>query len=278
LRQTVRLLSIEVRALQKFLTNRNWRELRKSFLSARPFNHVVIDDFFLPEIAEQLVAEFPAYNSAIWNAHYNNPIENKKACNHWDKFPKITYQVLHYLCGFEFESIVTDITGNVGVQADIGLHGGGWHAHTTAGKLNIHLDYSIHPKLQLERHYNLIIYLTPGWDPSWGGGLELWSHDDETQRAKQMEQLVVNKFNRAVLFDTTQNSWHGLPAELNCPEGVVRQSLAVYYVTEPDPDAPARGKALFVPYKEQADDPAILELIEKRSQVATAESVYKGLK
>jgi Rps23 Pro-64 3,4-dihydroxylase Tpa1-like proline 4-hydroxylase len=264
--------------LHKFLTKRNWRDLREQFLSAEPFNHVVIDDFFLPEVAEQLIAEFPSYDSAVWNAHYNNPIENKKACNHWDKFPKTTYQVLHYLCSFDFENIVSDVTGNINVIADMGLHGGGWHAHTTAGNLNIHLDYSIHPKLQLERHYNLIVYLTPDWNPEWGGGLELWSHDNETGRAKQLEKLVVNKFNRAVLFDTTQNSWHGLPAKLNCPERVVRRSLAVYYVTEPDPNAPSRGKALFVPYKEQAEDPDILELIEKRSQVATAESVYKGLK
>ena len=90
--------------------------------------------------------------------------------------------------------------------------------------------------------------------------------------------LIENRFNRAVLFDTTQNSWHGLPADLDCPEGITRQSLAVYYVTEPTAGANTRGKALFVPYKDQATDPAILELIEKRSQVATAESVYKGLK
>jgi S-formylglutathione hydrolase FrmB len=80
------------------------------------------------------------------------------------------------------------------------------------------------------------------------------------------------------LFDTTQNSWHGLPADLHCPEGIARQSLAVYYVTEPSAGADTRGKALFVPHGEQANDPAIMELIQKRSQVATAESVYKGLK
>lgn len=264
--------------MQNFLNPRNWKGLRNEFLSGQPFNHVVIDDFFAPEVAQALAAEFPSYDSEVWNAHYNNPIENKKACNHWDKFPKTTYAVLHYLCGTEFENIVKEVTGRLDVQSDVGLHGGGWHAHTTSGKLNVHVDYNIHPKLQLQRHYNLIVYITPDWDPLWGGGLELWSHDEQTNRAKELKRLVVNKFNRAVLFDTTQNSWHGLPAELRCPSGIVRQSLAVYYVTEPEPDADPRGKALFVPYKEQVNDPSVLELIEKRSQVATAESVYKGLK
>jgi hypothetical protein len=144
--------------------------------------------------------------------------------------------------------------------------------------LNVHVDYNIHPKLQLQRHYNLIVYITPNWQPEWGGGLELWSHNDATGGPKELVKLVENRFNRAVLFDTTQNSWHGLPADLNCPEGVVRQSLAVYYVTQPEQNANPRGKALFAPYKDQAQDPAIMELIQKRSQVQTADQVYKGLK
>lgn len=264
--------------MKKFLTERNWRDLQDRFVSAQPFDHVIIDNFFLPEVAEQLVKEFPTYDSTVWNAHYNNAIENKKACNHWDKFSPTTYAVLYYLCSQDFENIISEITGFRGVQADIGLHGGGQHAHTTSGKLNVHLDYSIHPKLQLERHYNLIVYITPDWNPAWGGGLELWSHDHEKGTAKELVTTVENRFNRAVLFDTTQYSWHGLPQDLVCPEGVVRQSLAVYYVTEPAADASTRGKALFVPREDQKNDAEILELIKMRSQVATAESVYKGIK
>jgi len=52
----------------------------------------------------------------------------------------------------------------------------------------------------------------------------------------------------------------------------------VYYVTQPEHDADPRVKELFAPYKDQAQDPAIMELIQKRSQVQTAEQVYKGLK
>jgi len=263
--------------MKKFLNDRNWRALQEQFLSNKPFNHIVIDDFFLPEVADQLVKEFPDYDSTVWNAHYLNPIENKKACNHWDKFPKITYAAFHYLCGAGFENIVSEITGNQGVQADVGLHGGGWHAHTTSGKLNVHLDYSIHPKLQLERHYNLIVYITPDWNQSWGGGLELWDHDEDGT-PNRLHVTVENRFNRAVLFDTTQYSWHGLPRDLACPEGIMRRSMAVYYVTEPSAATGDRSRALFVPHGAQADDPKVLELIKLRSQEATAEQMYKGLK
>ena len=263
--------------MKQFLNIRDWRSLQPQFLSNKPFNHIIIDDFFLPEVAEELAKEFPTYDSPVWNAHYFNAIENKKACNHWDKFPRTTYAAFHYLCGAGFENIVSEITGNQGVQADVGLHGGGWHAHTTSGKLNVHLDYSIHPKLQLERHYNLIVYLTPNWNPAWGGGLELWDHaEDGTPNV--LSATVENRFNRAVLFDTTQYSWHGLPKDLSCPEGTMRQSMAVYYVTPPAPTADSRSRALFVPHGAQANDPEVLELIKKRSSEATAQSVYKGLK
>ena len=54
--------------------------LAEPFRAARPFNHVVIDNFFEPGIAEGLAKEFPDFDSEIW-AEYNNPIEIKKLCN-----------------------------------------------------------------------------------------------------------------------------------------------------------------------------------------------------
>jgi hypothetical protein len=36
-------------------------------------------------------------------------------------------------------------------------------------------------------------------------------------------------FNRCVLFNTTDFSFHGHPDPLRCPEGMTRKSLALYY-------------------------------------------------
>ena len=121
------------------------------------------------------------------------------------------------------------------------------------------------------------MYITPDWQSSWGGGLEVWDHNEDGTPSV-LANTIENKFNRAVLFDTTQQSWHGLPKDLNCPEGTMRQSMAVYYVTEPADSADTRSRALFVPHGVQADDPAILELIKLRGAEATAEKMYKGLK
>lgn len=130
--------------------------------------------------------------------------------------------------------------------------------------MNVHLDYSIHPKLKLQRKLNLILYLSENWDSQWGGGLELWSHNKETNKPDNKVVTIDNIFNRAILFDTTQNSWHGFPTPLTCPEGIYRKSIAVYYLTDPPEGVDPRPRALYAPTKEQENDLNILTLIEER--------------
>ena len=239
--------------------------LRNKFRNAEPFSHVVIDDFFTEETADAIASSFPAHDDSVWTVSYDNPVEKKKACSHWDKFPAPIYSTLFYLCSQEFASTLSQITLSSIVIPDYGLHGGGMHSHNRGGKLNVHKDYSLHPKLPLMRNYNLIIYMTPDWDSSWGGGLELWSHDEETQQPKECVTKIENKFNRAVLFDTTQNSWHGLPEELTCPEHIARKSLATYYLSYVNSKAESRKRALYAPYKDQKNDPTVNEFCKKRS-------------
>ena len=256
----------------------DWMEVSQQFNRGIPFRHVVIDHFFLPHIAEQISAEFPDYNDPSLG-FYNNAIENKKVFNKWDKFPKTTYQVFTMLGRSNFLFNMRGLVGNPNTAElwlDHGLNGGGCHMHAKGGNLNIHLDYNIHPKLNEQRKLNIIIYMTPNWQSEWGGGLELWSHDNENHCPKNLVKTVENKFNRAVIFDTTQNSWHGLPKHLNCPDGVLRKSLAAYYVQPAPVGSIPRGKALFAPTEEQKGNPEIEELIRQRSNVETADKLHAG--
>jgi Rps23 Pro-64 3,4-dihydroxylase Tpa1-like proline 4-hydroxylase len=231
-----------------------------------PFDYRVIDNFLDQEQAKRISKEFPEYNSDIWY-FYNNPLENKKSCNTWYQFGSETYKTLAYLNSSEFIEELQELTGIQKLYPDIGLHGGGLHIHGRGGKLNVHLDYSIHPKLKLQRKLNLIIYLTEDWDYNWGGSLEFWSHNEETKKPNEKVVTVDNVFNRAVLFDTTQNSWHGFPEPLICPENTYRKSLAVYYLTDSSEDVDSRPRALYAPTKEQENNPEILNFIEERMKL-----------
>ena len=157
---------------------------------------------------------------------------------------------------------------------DIGLNGGGWHIHKTGGKLNMHLDYSIHPKLNLQRKLNLIIYLNSKWKEKWGGSLGFWENKSSKNPGKLIKSIVP-KFNRAVIFDTTQNSWHGLAEPVRCPKKQFRKSLAIYYLCKKQKNAQKRGKALFSPLETQKKDKKIIKLIKLRSSSKTAQKVYR---
>ena len=230
-----------------------------------PFDHWIIDDFFPPDKAQRITENFHAYDDERWY-FYENAIENKKTLQNWLRFPPEIYQTLQDLCSNDFIETIKSMTGIKNLYPDYGLHGGGLHMHGRGGNLNIHKDYSIHPRLKLQRKLNLIVYMSDDWDPTWGGGLELWSNNPKTNRPKELVKTVEPKFNRAILFDTTQNSWHGLPKPLTCPEGKYRKSLAVYYLTDVDENTEERYRALFVPTEDQLTDPKIVELCKERSK------------
>lgn len=247
----------------------------KYFKEKKPFNHCIVDNFFDEATAKALSEEFPDFESSTWY-EYKNSIEIKKACNNWNLFPQTTYKVFSYLNSREFLDPLEKFTGIQNLYPDMGLNGGGWHIHASGGKLNPHLDYSIHPKMPFQRKLNIIVYLEPDWQESWGGHLGLYTHNESKHAPEKLEVEILPKFNRAVFFDTTQNSWHGLCQTVTSPEGICRKSIAAYFLTDPPADADSRGKAFFAPTKEQENDEAVLDLIQKRAQVNTAASTWKS--
>jgi len=252
--------------------------LRKKYKKGIPFNHVVIDNFWSKKVAQKIekeIKDFKFFGTKDISI-YDSPLEKKITCNHYDKFPKNVYNAFSYLNSQEFVNFVSRITGIKKIITDIGLHGGGLHIHPSGGKLNVHKDYSIHPKLDKERRLNLIIYMTKKWKKEWGGSLELWSHDKKKNKPDKLVTKVSNKFNRAILFDTNQNSWHGLPNQIKLPFGVRRQSMAIYYLSEPRFKTDRRKRALFAPSKQQEGNKKVLNLIKKRANLKTSLQSYRN--
>jgi hypothetical protein len=251
----------------------NMRAGLRNFSGSDPFDHCVIDEFFEEDTALALSHEFPAYDCGDWY-FYNNPIEHKKALNDWEKFPKATYQAFTSLQSPAITELLEGVLAEK-VYVDHGLNGGGWHIHGMGGNLNPHLDYSIHPKMEMERVLNIIIYLSPDLRPEHGGHLGLWAHDETKNAPGKLVKEIEPRFNRAIVFNTTQNSWHGMSRKLAVPDGVYRKSLAIYYMREPVEGADKRGRALFAPRHEQEGDEAVLETIRLRSNVTTSRNVYR---
>jgi Rps23 Pro-64 3,4-dihydroxylase Tpa1-like proline 4-hydroxylase len=93
----------------------------------------------------------------------------------------------------------------------------------------MHVDFNQHPK-GWHRRVNLLIYLNEEWDESWNGHLQL---------GMQTPKLIAPFGGRCVIFETNDQSWHGHPVPLTCPEHIQRRSLALYYYTREKPKAEA---------------------------------------
>lgn len=244
------------------INKNNLVEAMATFKNGYPFDHAIVDNFFDENVANKLEDEFLGYEDERW-FFYNNAIENKKALNDWRLFPETTYNVFRELMSPKFVDLLSDFVG-MQLYVDPSLHGGGWHIHGTGGVLNPHLDYSIHPKAKLQRKLNIIVYLSSDLKPEHGGHLGMWINNNNAPG--KLIKEVEPTYNRAVIFDTTQDSWHGMSRKLTQPNGIYRKSIAVYYLTEPTDEASQRNRALFAPTSEQINDDKIIKLIIERSK------------
>jgi hypothetical protein len=245
----VELLKIDINYLDKFIDKSvlqyfgNWIHnisyLRNQFLSAKPFEHIIIDNFLEESYAEKLSELFPKLNDS-WH-EYKNPIEVKYAFDNINSLPTELKNYFYYLSTNEITDIIKSITTIDDLQYDEYLHGAGIHLHPRYGRLNIHLDYEKHPYSGKERRLNIILFMSKDWNTNWNGANELWNSDVSKCIAK-----TEIKFNRAILFKTNDISWHGLPDKILCPENVFRKSLAYYYVS------PLNNKKLEHEYRKKA--------------------------
>lgn len=258
--------------IENFINLKKIKSNSASYKNSNPFNHMVIENFFDLKFAKKLEIEFLNYNSDKWY-RYKNDIENKKALNDWNVFPEKTYLLFEYLISNKFVKFLSKIVGT-NLFPDPGLHGGGWHIHGRGGNLNPHLDYSIHPKLGLQRKINLIIYISKNFKSNYGGHLGLWSNDRLSNQPANLIKEIVPSFNKAIIFDTTQNSWHGMTTKLKQPNGIYRKSLAIYYLCKPQRNVISRQRALFAPREDQKNNKNVQKLIKLRSNLKKSHLAY----
>jgi len=235
---------------------------RETFAAAQPYPHMILDDFLEDELAAECAKDFPALNDPIWHI-YNNPIEKKWVCNRiGDLKSRALSRVFETLQSAAWCRFLSELTNIEALESDPLLHGGGLHLHPKGTKLDMHLDYSLHPILHKERRLNLILYLVdPEWRDEYDGALQLWD-----ERMERCVTRVIPKFNRAVIFRVSDISYHGVPDEIACPEHMSRKSLATYYLTKPREGIIMRPKALFVKRPQDPDDPEMQRLRDIRAR------------
>lgn len=233
-----------------------------------PTNVWIIDNFFDLETISEINNDFYGFDDERWLTRNHTEFEQKRLSTHWDWYPGSIYRAMFDLSSQDFIRGLEALTGINGLIADYGLHAGGMHLHAHNGRLNLHKDAELHPKLFLKRKLNIIIYTNPEWKSEYGGKLEFWNDKDGKPGEKVFDVEPI--FNRAVIFETDGDFWHGLPADDAChaPDGVNRESLALFYYVKPDDASGLTTRALFAPTEEQSSHPEIVAKIKERMESA----------
>ncbi|MET0376188.1 MAG: 2OG-Fe(II) oxygenase [Rhizorhabdus sp.] len=207
--------------------------LRAKYVAAKPFPHVVIDDFIDPALLRTLLSGFPDSKDRPFFDRHQERFKYQIAP---DDIPDPAMRgLLFELNSPAFLAFLEALTGIGGLISDPYFAGGGLHETRSGGHLSIHADFNMHERMKVERRLNLLIYLNDDWQPAWGGDLEMWDRSMSACRVK-----VTPALGRAVIFNTDADSYHGHPDPLACPPDRSRRSIATYYYTVPRSDGPAR--------------------------------------
>ena len=213
--------------------------LHAAFRVAQPFPHVVlereqVEQVLGVELLQQLASNFPAFEPEHARDDYGNV--NGKAVRTDVRDLGPAYRDLDMIIQSQgFLDLISRITGIPFLMYDPEYVGGGTHENLTGTELNYHIDFNYHPAKKWHRRLNLILFLNEHWDPSWGGVLQL--HRNAWEDSGTPDAEVVPAFGRAVIFETSERSWHGFEEITAAPDGGVlsRRSIALYFYTEKRP-------------------------------------------
>lgn len=197
-----------------------------NFSQGYPFPHAIIDGFWDEQRLERIASEFPAPSDSRWIT-YPDPKEYGKRAGDSRMWGEHTSAWFAQMRTPESALWLEELTGIGPLTADD--IGGGMHMTGENGRLDMHVDFNIHPNdAGLERRLNVLLFLNHDWQKEWGGVLYLGA-------SREVE--ILPSFNRLIVFETSEHSWHGHP------EPVIgdhwRKSLAMYYYAPTRLTAPA---------------------------------------
>ena len=202
-----------------------------NYKNAIPFPSIVFENFFDESFLDEIAEDFPDLSKLDSSQKYMNKNEIKFANNDFDSFPISIKKLIEFLNSDYFLNFLQKLTSiKEKLIIDPELNGGGLHEIKKGGVLKIHTDFNKHPRKDLDRRLNVLIYLNKKWNSEYGGDLELWDKD-----LKKCKKKISPNFNKIVVFSTNDYSYHGHPEPVNCPIGTSRKSLALYYFSKGRP-------------------------------------------
>ena len=204
-------------------------KITKNGFYQEPYKHLVVDNFLPDDLAQKCMDNFPELSSNVWEHENDDGIEVKSRTT-WKSEFDIPDDIVDSVRILNSSLVLNAFSKVFEIQKlipDPYFSGGGLNVTQKGGLLDVHVDGNYHDATGLNRRMNALIYLNPGWEESWGGEFGIYNSNG-TQLIKKVEPL----FNRLVVFDSHDYSYHGLPDPVKFPDGINRKSIILYYYTK----------------------------------------------
>lgn len=195
----------------------------------KPFPHAVLHDAWDSALLSRAAFEVAMFADREWDGEKDfHGATKKRFCSTPAKLPLAVREIIAEANSPQFVEWLEALTGERDLIADPYLIGGGIHSTLPGGFLGMHTDFNYLEGRQLYRRLNVLLYLNKGWQDGWGGALELHGADGS-------KRSILPERNTMVVFTTDDASLHGHPHPLACPDGVSRDSIALYYYSTTKP-------------------------------------------
>lgn len=210
-------------------------KLRDQFLHAKPFRHICIDNFLEPSLAKGLLAQFPPFNTERAKNEFGH-IGGKATEERVRRLGSAYEQADDLVKNPQFLQYLSIMCGIPDLEYDPAYFGGGTHDNQHGQELDVHVDFNRDATSGKYRRLNLLIYLNEEWYDSWGGQIEI--HSNPRTPEKNQVTSFTPIFNRCVIFETHETSWHGFPRITLPPDkrNLSRRSFSVYFYSKHAPE------------------------------------------
>ncbi len=190
----------------------------------------VIDDLLPESLANSIYHNFPEVAETTLKKSLR---EQKYVAYQMNEYVALLEEVIYAFQDEQVVQQIAEICELTALEADEHLYAGGLSLMGQGHFLNPHLDNSHDKDRERWRILNLLYYVSPDWEDSFGGQLELWP--------KGLDHAPISiacRFNRLVVMATHQQSWHSV-RKIESSEQL-RCCVSNYYFSKTPIDQDAR--------------------------------------
>lgn len=181
----------------------NKKSLKQQYNSSKNrIGYFYIDDVLPTELALEINSAFPKPEAMVLKKSLK---EDKYVAAQMNLYNPLLEEIIYAFQDSRIVSLISEICGLKDIFPDDNLYAGGLSAMGHKQFLNPHLDNSHDKDRERWRVLNLLYYVTPDWEESYGGNLEVWPY------GLKKEQITIHsKFNRLAVMATHNESLHSV--------------------------------------------------------------------